>query len=235
MEIFEEYSRFLFPVLAFIIIFGCTISLFSKRPKTKTVAFLVNEMTGEAVPLYYWETSIGRSTSCDIVLAYPTVSRFHGVVSRRKDTWIVFDTGSKMGIGLNGQRIRKKANLADGDKLTFGEATYIFSAPDFGDNRKAQQKKLNYALVSMSSGKTLNLTGDLITIGRDQRCNVFLNLPTVSRNHAELHYVNDAWRMKNLSPNGVYVNGRLYTTEKILKHGDILNIGGAEIQFTEVK
>ena len=235
MDFFEEYSRFLFPILTFIIIVGCTISLFSKRPKSKTVAFLVNESTGEAVPLYYWETSIGRSPSCDIVLAYPTVSRFHGVVSRRKNTWIVFDTDSKMGIGLNGEKIKKKANLADGDKLTFGEVTYVFSAPDFGDGRKTQQKKMNYALVSVSTGKTLNLTGDCITIGRDQRCNVFLNLPTVSRNHVELHFVNDVWRMKNLSPNGVRVNGRLYTTEKILKNGDMLNIGGAEIQFVQVK
>ena len=235
MEIFEEYSRFLFPILAFIIIVGCTISLFSKRPKSKTVAFLVNESTGEAVPLYYWETSIGRSPSCDIVLTYPTVSRFHGVVSRRKNTWIVFDTDSKMGIGLNGQRIRKKANLADGDKLTFGEATYIFSAPDFGDNRKSPNKKVNYALVSVSTGKSLTLAGDLITIGRAQTCNVFLNLPTVSRVHVELHFVNNVWRLKNLSPNGVYVNNRLYTTEKILKHGDVLNVGGAEIRFVEIK
>ena len=233
MDFFEEYSRFLFPILAFIIIVGCTISLFSKRPKSKTVAFLVNEITGEAIPLYYWETSIGRSPSCDIVLTYPTVSRFHGVVSRRKNTWIVFDTGSKMGIGLNGQRIKKRANLADGDRLTFGEVTYLFSAPDFGDNRKTQPKKVNYALVSMSTGKKLNLNSDFITIGRDRGCNVFLNLPTVSRNHAELHFVNDTWRLKNLSPNGVYVNGRLYTTEKTLKNGDVLNVGGAEIQFAE--
>ncbi|MBE6783442.1 MAG: FHA domain-containing protein [Ruminococcaceae bacterium] len=237
MEIFEEYSRLIFAVLSLVIIIGCTFSLFSKRPKSKTVAFLVNEKSGEAVPLYYWETSIGRSPDCDIVLKYPTVSRFHGVVSRRKNTWIIFDTDSKTGVGLNGQKIRKKANLTDGDKLTFGEVTYIFSAPDFGDKKKtAQQKKIQkYALVSMATGKTLNLNGTIITIGRDRNCDIFLNLQTVSRKHVEMHYINSGWRIKNFSPNGVYVNNRLYTTEKILKAGDIIDIGGAKIQFVEVK
>ena len=141
-----------------------------------------------------------------------------------------------MGVGLNGQRIRKKANLTDGDRLTFGEATYIFSAPDFGDKKKAPQEKImHYALVSMATGKTLNLNGTFLTIGRERTCDIFLNLQTVSRKHVELHFINGAWKMKNFSPNGVYINNRLYTTEKILKPGDILDIGGAKIQFVEVK
>ena len=137
-DMFEEYVRFVFPALAFVIIIGCVLSLLFKRPKSKTVAFLVNEKTGEAVAMHYWETSIGRSQSCDIVLNYPTVSRFHSVISRRKNTWVVFDTGSKTGVLLNGQQIRKKEKLSNGDKITFGEATYVFSAPDFGDRPKGE-------------------------------------------------------------------------------------------------
>lgn len=230
-EMFEEYTRFVFPALALIIIVGCVLSLFFKRPKSKTVAFLVNEKTGEAVPLHYWETSIGRSTACDIVLNYPTVSRFHSVVSRRKNTWVIFDTGSKTGIGLNGQKIKKKEKLSDGDRVTFGEATYIFSAPDFGD--KPEESLPEYELISVSNGKTFLLDGTFFTIGRGRDCDIFLNLPTVSRKHVELHFIDGKWRMKNFSPNGVYVNSRPYMEEKILKSGDVLDIGGAKIKFAE--
>ncbi|MBR3588406.1 MAG: FHA domain-containing protein [Clostridia bacterium] len=229
---FEEYVRFVFPVLGFVIIAGCVLSLFFKRPKTKTVAFLVNSKSGEAVPLHYWETSIGRSPSCDIVLNYPTVSRFHSVVSRRKNTWVIFDTGSKTGIILNGQKIKKKEKLSDGDKLTFGEASYIFSAPDFGDRVKGE-KILEYELISTTNGKKFRLDGTFFTIGRGKDCDVYLNLPTVSRKHVELTFTDGKWKMTNFSSNGVYVNSRQYMKEKILKNGDILDIGGAKIKFAE--
>lgn len=231
-ELFEEYVRFVFPALAVVIITGCVLSLLFKRPKSKTVAFLVNEMTGEAVALHYWETSIGRSQSCDIVLNYPTVSRFHGVVSRRKNTWVIFDTGSKTGIVLNGRKINKKENLSDGDRVAFGNVNYIFSAPDFGD-KPAGGKSVEYELISMSNGKTFSLNGTLFTIGRGKDCDVFLNLPTVSRKHAELHFADGKWRIRNFSSNGVYVNSRRYDGEKILKSGDVLDIGGAKIKLAE--
>ncbi len=231
-DMFEEYVRFVFPALVFIVMAGCTFSLFFKRPKTKTVAFLVNEKSGEAVPLYYWETSLGRSQSCDVVLNYPTVSRFHGVISRRKDAWVIFDTDSKSGILLNGHSVKKKEKLSDGDRVSFGEATYIFTTPNFGDKKKGE-KAPEYELVSMSNGKRFSLDGSFYTIGRGREADVFLNLPTVSRKHAELQFVDGKWRIKNFSPNGVRVNSRQYMEEKFLKNGDTLDIGGAKIKFSE--
>ncbi len=229
---FEEYVRFVFPVLALLVLLGCVLSLFNKRPKAKTVAFLVNERTGEAVPVYYWETSIGRSPLCDVVLDYPTVSRFHSVISRRKNRWIIFDTDSKAGIKLNGKMIKKKEDLSDGDKITLGEATYFFSAPDFGD-KQVKGKQPEYELISMSNGKTFSLDGTYFTLGRGRDCDIYLNLPTVSRTHAELVFANGKWKVRNLSPNGVYVNSKLYKEEKILKSGEIMNIGGAKIKFAQ--
>ena len=231
-DMFEEYVRFIFPALAFVIIVGCVLSLLFKRPKSKTVAFLVNEKTGEAVAMHYWETSIGRSQSCDIVLNYPTVSRFHSVISRRKNTWVVFDTGSKTGVLLNGQQIRKKEKLSNGDKITFGEATYIFSAPDFGDRPKGEKLPV-YELVSVSNGKKFVLDGTYFTLGRGKDCDVYLNLPTVSRKHVELIFTEGKWKLKNFSTNGVYINSRICMEEKFLKNGDTLDIGGAKIKFQE--
>ena len=230
MDFIIEYSRYILPCLTVIILLGCCSSLFSKRPKMKTVAFLVNTKNGESLPLHYWETSIGRSTSCDIVLNYGTVSRFHAVISRRKDSWIIFDTGSKTGIFVNGNKIKTKSEINDGDTVAFGKTTYFFSAPDFDDDKDAVYIS---ALVSQNTGKVFLLEDTTCTIGRDKSNNIYLNLPTVSRKHAVLSFANGKWSIKNYSSNGIYINSKVVYETRQLNNGDTLDIGGAIIRFEE--
>ena len=225
-----EYSRYILPCLAVIILLGCCSSLFSKRPRTKTVAFLVNAKSGESVPLHYWETSIGRSSSCDVVLNYPTVSRFHAVISRRKGSWIIFDTGSKTGILVNGEKIKDKSEIGDGDSIIFGNAAYYFSAPDFSDGKDSAYGS---ALVSMSNSKVYLLENNTCSIGREKSNNIYLNLPTISRSHAKLEFKDGKWILENFSSNGVYVNSKVVYDSRVLNDGDILDFGGAKIRFDE--
>ncbi|MPN13579.1 hypothetical protein SDC9_160901 [bioreactor metagenome] len=225
-----EYCRFVLPAIAIIVLLGCCSSLFHKRPKTKTVAFLVNTKTNDAIPLHYWETSIGRSSSCDIVLDYPTVSRFHAVISRRKNTWIVSDTGSKTHVFLNEEKVDKRSKLNDGDEIRFGDASYYFSAPDFGDQVDAEYFP---ALVSQNNGKVFYIENDSCMIGRDPKSDVYLNISTVSRKHAEIFMDDGHWYLKNYSSNGVYINDKVMLDTRRLKAGDVLDIGGAKIIFEE--
>lgn len=212
------------------VLLGCCSSLFYKRPKTRTVAFLVNTKTNDAIPFHYWETSIGRSSSCDIVLDFPTVSRFHAVVSRRKNTWIISDTGSKTQVFLNDEKVNKRAKLNDGDEIRFGDASYYFSAPDFGDKNDVEYSP---ALISQNNGKVFYIENDFLTIGRDSKCDVYLNISTVSRKHAEIFKEKEHWYIKNFSSNGIYVNEKAMLDTRRLKSGDLLDIGGAKIIFEE--
>ena len=230
MDFIIEYSRYILPCLSVIILLGCCSSLFSKRPKTDTVAFLVNVKSGESVALHYWETSIGRSNSCDVVLSYPTVSRFHAVISRRKDSWIVFDTGSKTGILVNGEKIKGKSEICDGDTVIFGNVAYYFSAPDFSMDGESVYVS---ALVSQNNGKVFVLEGNTCTVGRDKSNNIYLNLPTVSRNHAKLEFTDGKWVLQNYSSNGVYINSKVVYDKRRLNDGDVLDFGGAKIRFEE--
>ena len=231
MDFIIEYSRYILPCLAVLILLGCCSSLFSKRPKTSTVAFLTNTRTGEAVPLHYWETSIGRSNSCDIVLNYQTVSRFHAVISRRKDIWTIFDTGSKSGVLVNGVKIKSKSEINDGDTVTFGNISYYFSAPDFS---KIQEGETYIsALVSENTGKVFVLENEICTIGRDKQNSIFLNLPTVSRSHAKLEFYDGKWKITNYSSNGIYINDTAIYKSKELRDKDVIDIGGAIIRFEQ--
>ena len=120
-------SRWVLPFLALVILGKCLLPLLLGHPKTKTYGYLTDNIDGERYALNMWETSSGRSNSCDIVIGYPTVSRFQSVISRRVDGWYVFDLNSRSGTAVNGTEVEKKALLHPGDTLTFGGAKFRFS------------------------------------------------------------------------------------------------------------
>lgn len=63
------------------------------------------------------------------------------------------------------------------------------------------------------------------TMGRDPRCDIFLNDTTVSRTHAEIEVGKDGCILRDMNSfNGVWVNDRLVET-CLLKSGDIIQIG----------
>jgi pSer/pThr/pTyr-binding forkhead associated (FHA) protein len=124
---FFEISRYILPAFAFFILFFCSISLLRHKPKGPyKPAHLTNTANGDIIPLENWENSVGRSASCDIVLNYSTVSRFHAVVALRKGGWLVADTLSRTGVFVNGEPIKRKASLENGDIITFGGASLAF-------------------------------------------------------------------------------------------------------------
>ena len=79
--------RILVPALSITILVGCFLSLKRGRRKEEPVVLLEDVASGISIPVLYWENSIGRSKSCDIVLPDNTVSRDHAVLMRREIGW----------------------------------------------------------------------------------------------------------------------------------------------------
>lgn len=125
----QAAGRFILPALAFLLLVRCITSLLRNRPRLKTMAIIVNAANGDRIAIDHWETSIGRSKSCDITLGYNTVSRFHAVISRRKSGWFLTDTGSRTGTYVNAQKIGETSMIYDGDSIVFGNAVLFFAAP----------------------------------------------------------------------------------------------------------
>lgn len=109
----------------------------SVRPKNP-VLMLVEERTGAGFPVLYWENSIGRSKSCDIVLPDTTVSRDHAVLLRRDEGWFVSDTESKAGIKVNGRNIDGRKIVGINDKITIGQSVLALR------NANIPQEKNNF-------------------------------------------------------------------------------------------
>ncbi|MCX6369851.1 MAG: DUF3662 and FHA domain-containing protein [Solirubrobacterales bacterium] len=72
---------------------------------------------------------IGRSSSCDVVLANPDVSRQHAQIAYDEvDGWIVEDLGSTNGVIVNGGRVNGSLPLTSGDQIKLGPVSGRFEA-----------------------------------------------------------------------------------------------------------
>lgn len=115
----------LFALLATVLLVS-VISLFIKPAKRTIRASLVDASNGHIIDISQFETSIGRAKTCDISIDNITVSRFHAVLSRRANGWILFDTNSTSGTFVNGGAIKKNQLLKDGDHINFGKCEFVF-------------------------------------------------------------------------------------------------------------
>lgn len=110
----------LLPFFAALIIYQCFSSLRKHRRDEHPLIMLYNLLTGEPIPVIYWENTIGRSKTSDIVLRDATVSRDHAVLYRREEGWLVADTASKAGVLVNGKRIAEPVPVFIDDVITVG-------------------------------------------------------------------------------------------------------------------
>ena len=122
-QIYLLALRYIFPVLALLILYRCAKSLLVFEKEPEIWAWLADPK-GDRLPVQHWETLLGRSKACDVVLDYPTISRSHAVLTRYDDgSWTVSDVGSKGGIQVNGEDT-KMAVVSYGDTITLGGVTF---------------------------------------------------------------------------------------------------------------
>ncbi len=116
---FNAIMRFVFPLLAFIIVYRCAKSLLSFRKEPEIWAWLCLP-DGTRLPVTHWENIIGRSRRSDLVIDVPTMSRSHAVLTRYDDgSWSISDVGSRGGVFVNGKRTNMAA-ITINDTLSLG-------------------------------------------------------------------------------------------------------------------
>ncbi|MDY3618018.1 FtsW/RodA/SpoVE family cell cycle protein [Agathobaculum sp.] len=112
--------RFVFPVLALMILVGAIRSLWQVKHPDEVWGYL-SLQNGVRLPVTHWENIIGRAPACDLQLEYPSVSRQHAALIRQDDgSWTVYDLDSKGGVQVNGLDVDEYAVVNDGDTLKFG-------------------------------------------------------------------------------------------------------------------
>ncbi len=118
--------RMLMPLYAIVIVYQCYAAMRRRRRPEKPLVTLFNAATGQKLPVIFWENSIGRSKSSDIVVNDPAVSRNHCVLLRRSSGWYICDTGSKGGTYVNGEEAVGRTRVLIDDVITVGNSDFEF-------------------------------------------------------------------------------------------------------------
>lgn len=246
MIIFTTVMRYVFPVIAFIVVFTCVVSLFRNRPRIHKMAQLTDKNNGAVIDINHWETSIGKSRANDIVLPVPAVSRFHAVIAKKRSEWIITDTFSKNGITINGKKIDGKAALNDGDVIEIGDIPLVFQCAEALSSEVKKQirnqargtaaaKVVAYAvLVDTKSHRPVYIKKKNVLIGREDDCDIQLLSNTVSGRHARIHLTTRGWALSDLdSHNGTKLNGRYISQPQLIFDEDMITFGDKVFVFYE--
>ncbi len=85
--------------------------------------------TGQEILLVDDVTTLGRATSCQVVLDNDFTSRRHAQIVRREDGYWLRDLDSKNGTLLDNERVTAETPLADGAEIRIGAVVLRFVDP----------------------------------------------------------------------------------------------------------
>lgn len=239
--------RFVLPVLAILVIFTCVISLFRNRPRLHKLAQLVDQKDGTVIDIDRWETSIGKSRSNDVVLKNDTVSRYHAVIAKKRNEWVITDTFSKTGVFVNGEEIDSQAVIEDADVITVGDVSLKFLCAEAlsqasktqirTEARQSVQQNNNVAyavLVDVKTHRPVYIRKKDVLIGRSNNADIQINIDTVSQEHARIHLTSRGWALTDLnSHNGTKLNGRFINQPQLIFDEDMITFGERVFIFYE--
>jgi hypothetical protein len=111
------------------------------------------------------------------------------------------------------------------------DTTQVIPPPPRQGGRAAGGELL---MQTVDGQRAFALDVDLATIGRGLNNTIVLEDPRISRQHAQVRWKSRRYLISDLgSTNGTYVNGVPVSAEQVLRPGDIVSLGGLELQFQQ--
>lgn len=102
------------------------VSVVPTITETPTEAHRVELPSGEHIELSSHRYTIGRQTTCDIVIDDHNVSRVHAELRLKNGMWFADDRGSTNGTRINGALIVEATPLKPGDVISLGSVDVRF-------------------------------------------------------------------------------------------------------------
>jgi ABC-type multidrug transport system ATPase subunit len=182
--------------------------------------------------------SVGSGIGCEIRTAHPAVADRHLLLEFRDGQWTVdaASTGALMfrdgdRVGRTEVRSLFELRLADpvtGPLLALGPASFeLTDSTVHGETSDAALERDPNAAVA-----SVELTGEVLRLGRDPESDVVITDVLVSRHHAEIRRQSDGrYEVIDLhSHNGTFVNGRR-VERTVLAELDVIAIGRNSYRF----
>jgi ABC-type multidrug transport system ATPase subunit/pSer/pThr/pTyr-binding forkhead associated (FHA) protein len=183
---------------------------------------------GERHPIGPGGLTLGRSADNDVPLSVEKASRNHARVRAENGGLVLEDLGSTHGTLLNGAPLAPESPqpLSAGDRVEIGGAVIRILAG--GETRFEPGEVADAALREESAA----FSGDRLTIGRQEGCDLVLPDPNVSRMHAELVRSGDGrTELVDLgSRAGTRVNG-VQANRAPVEPGSTIGIGPYQLHY----
>lgn len=197
-----------------------------------------NDEIIEEVALKQGDMTIGRRPGCDIVIDNLAVSGNHATIFTVGDDSFIQDLDSTNGTTINNKRISKH-HLKHGDVVTIGKHSLIYVSAKMEKpvdefektvvlsagrpvSKPEERSAAIFILSGANSGKRIDLTKSVTNLGRAGK-------PAGVINRSGERYMLTTAKGSNEVPK---LNGKAVAAAgEQLKHGDIIEVGDARLQF----
>jgi pSer/pThr/pTyr-binding forkhead associated (FHA) protein len=149
---------------------------------------------------------------------------------------IEFETDRRLGLGEFGIQtrvVRPQEDEAEPAPDPNAGRTMIYSTANrMAEPLEQRARDRHETALLLVDGKRLVVGPAGVTIGRSRQCDVVLDDPNVSRQHAEIRPRGGSWVLSDLgSTNGSSLNGRRIDGPEVVKAGDEVEVGTSKIRF----
>ncbi len=150
---------------------------------------------------------------------------------------IEFETDGRLGLGEFGIQTRvvqpvEEAEAAPAPDEQTGRTMVYSAAGRVAEPLEERARAQRETALLLLDGKRLVVGPAGVTLGRSSRCDVVLDDPNISREHAELRPRGGSWVLTDLgSTNGSSVNGRRIDAPTVVKPGDEIELGTLVMSF----
>lgn len=180
--------------------------------------------------------ALGRTPDNDVVLAQLNISRRHARLERRGSALYVSDLNSRSGTFLNGRRVLKSAEIADGDALQLGDYVVHFSRElsvlDLTPPpRYVVPARLRGLAGPVAGFEHVFARDEIVTIGRWDDCTLRIVREEIGPLFALVRPLPDG-RHELVDEGGggkLFVNGRPVFIAQVLEGGDAINLAGVAL------
>jgi FhaA, N-terminal domain/FHA domain len=149
---------------------------------------------------------------------------------------IEFETDDRLGLGEFGIQTRvvqPEQEVAQQQHEAEAGRTMIYStagrvAEPLEERARARQE----TALLLVDGKRMVVGSEGATIGRSRQCDIVVDDPNISRQHAEIRPRGGSWVLSDLgSTNGVLLNGRRIEGPEVVRSGDEIELGTSVVRF----